>query len=169
MLNHVCPQASILRIDDFLMPTFWFVSRFFHSRYKNDALRINKVGVKLVVVVGGISGLSVSLTLQDIECRQYGHLSLSLSLSKEYRIFGKFFWRINPGESTLGSKHAIWIIPIKDLANHVVVGYTDKCSWCITRSFLTPDSLLHQVGLTSSKVVQVKAYESAVPTRFIVQ
>ena len=127
----------------------------------------------MLVVVGWISGLSVSLALQDIECRQYSHiplsLSLSLSLSKEYRIFGKFFWRINPGESTLGSKHAIWIIPIKDLANHVVVGYTDKCSWCITRSFLTPDSLLHQVGLTSSKVVQVKAYESAVPTRFIVQ
>jgi hypothetical protein len=93
MLNHVCPQASILRIDDFLMPTFWFVSRFFHSRYKNDALRINKVGVKLVVVVvvGVISGLSVSLTLQDIECRQYGHLSLSLSLSQRVQNIQEIF------------------------------------------------------------------------------
>ena len=33
-------------------------------------------------------------------------LSLSLSLSLENRIFGEFFWRINPNKSTNGSGRA---------------------------------------------------------------
>ena len=60
------------------------------------------------------------------------------------------------------------IIPITDLANHVPGGYTDKCSLCPARSFLTPDSLIHQVCLSSIKLVHIKRYESAVLHRFTV-
>ena len=97
-------------------------------------------------------------------------LSLSLSLSLfENQIFGEFFWRINPTKSTNGFQHAIWINPNTDLDSHVLGGYTDKCSWCPARSFLIPDSLIHQVCLSSINIVHFKRYEFAVPHRFTVQ